>query len=185
VVDEQHAAAVLVPHRADDRGEVRHLGLGQAGRGLVHEHELRLGRERAGDAEPPLVAVRERRRGRVRVGGKPEDAEEVVCPLRGGARRRADAQRGDLDVLAHRQVAERVRVLEGAREPRAAATVRRPARDVAAVQLDGSARRPVEARQHVHERRLAGAVRPDQPDDLAAPQLEADPAQRLHALERP
>ena len=36
--------------------------------------------------------------------------------------------------------------------------------------------RPVEAAEDVDERRLAGAVRADQPDDLAAAQLERDAA---------
>ena len=44
----------------------------------------------------------------------------------------------------------------------------RPARDVSTLQLDGAGRRPVEPAQDVHEGRLAGAVRADQPDDLSA-----------------
>ena len=60
VVDQEHAGAVLVAHRSHDGGEAGHLGLRQAGGRLVHQHEARLGRERARDAEPPLVAVRER-----------------------------------------------------------------------------------------------------------------------------
>ena len=45
--------------------------------------------------------------------------------------------------------------------------------------------RVVEAAQHVHERRLAGAVRADQADDLPAAKLERDLAQGLDTLERP
>ena len=67
VVDQEHAGAVVVAHRADDRREDGDLGLGQAGGRLVHQHEARLGGERARDAEPALVALGERRRGRVRV----------------------------------------------------------------------------------------------------------------------
>ena len=74
-------------------------------------------------------------------------------------------------------------MLERAREPLAPAPVRRPARDVLPLELDGPGVRPVEAAEHVHERRLAGAVRADQPDDLAAAELERDVAERLDALE--
>src|SRR5712691_6569952 len=61
VVDEEHACAVLVADGAHDCREVGHLGLGEAGRGLVQQDEARLGRERTGDAELALVAVRQRR----------------------------------------------------------------------------------------------------------------------------
>ena len=39
--------------------------------------------------------------------------------------------------------------------------------------------------QQVDERRLARAVRPDQPDDLVVVELEVDAGERLHALEGP
>ena len=46
------------------------------------------------------------------------------------------------------------------------------------------ARREVEPRHQVDERRLAGAVRADQADDLVPVQLERHVVERLHALER-
>ena len=64
--------AVLGADRADDGGEVRDLGLGEAGGGLVHQHERRLGGERPRDAEPAFVAVRECRRRRGGVAVEPE-----------------------------------------------------------------------------------------------------------------
>ena len=86
-----------------------HLGLRQAGRRLVEEHEPRLGRERARDAEPPLVAVRERRRRCVGVAVEPEPLEQRVRAPRRHARADADAERRDLDVLAHRERRESAR----------------------------------------------------------------------------
>ena len=132
VVDQQHAGPVLVAHRAYDRGEVGHLGLGEPGRRLVHQHEARLGRERARNPELALVAVRQRRRRLVRTcrraRARRADASRARRASRAGG---ADAERGNLDVLAHRQPLEGVPVLERAREPGAAAPLRRPARDVA------------------------------------------------------
>ena len=83
VIDQEHARVVLVAHRAHDVGEGRHLRLGEARRGLVHEHEAGLGRERPGDAEAALVAVRERAGRRVRVGRSSSDSSSP------SARRRA------------------------------------------------------------------------------------------------
>src|SRR6185437_12883380 len=109
--------------------------------------------------------------GRRGVAGEPEPFEQRVGPPGRLARPRADAERGHLDVLAHRQVAEPTGMLERPREPVAAAAVRRPARDVTLVELHRAAVRTVEAAEDVDERRLAGAVRADQPDDLAGPEL--------------
>ena len=46
--------------------------------------------------------------------------------------------------------------------------------EAAALELDGAGSRQVEAGEHVHERRLAGAVGPDEADDLPAVELEGD-----------
>ena len=103
----------------------------QPRRRLVHQHEPRPERERARDAEPPLVAVRQDR-GRLRrpASARPEQVEQLVGAPARLAGRDAGAQRRDLDVLAHGQPAEEPPVLERPREPGAAAPVRRPARDL-------------------------------------------------------
>ena len=155
------------------RRELRDLGLGKTRGGLVHQHERRLGGERPRDAEPPLVAVRERRRRHLGVAIEPELGHQRVRAPGGLARSGADTERRDLDVLAHREVAERPAVLERAREAVAAAAMRRPACDVALPERDRALVGTIEAAEHVDERRLAGAVRPDQPDDLAAAQARA------------
>ena len=83
VVDQEHARVVVVAHGAHHRGERGNLCLRETGRGLVHEEEPRLGRERTRDAEPALVPMRERARRRVGVGRQAERLEQLV------ARRRA------------------------------------------------------------------------------------------------
>ena len=54
---------------------------------------------------------------------------------------------------------------------------------VVAVEDDPSGRRPVDARQHVEERRLAGAVRADQARDRALLDREVDVVDRDEAAE--
>ena len=49
-----------------------------------------------------------------------------------------------------------------------------------AVERDGAGGRPVQAHDRPHQRRLAGAVRPDQRDDLALLDLQRDVPERLH-----
>ena len=179
VVDEEHARVVVVAHRADDLGERRHLRLRKTRRGLVHEDEPRLGRERPCDAEPSLVAVRERAGRCVRIRLELERLEQRVGATPRLPRSRSDAERRHLDVLPHGEPAERAAVLEGPGETRPPAAVRPPARDVASFELDRALVREVEAGEEVHERRLPGAVRADEADDLVPVQLER------HAREAP
>ena len=47
-------------------------------------------------------------------------------------------------------------------------------RDVTPAEVDRAGRRAIEPRQEIEERRLAGAVRPDDPEQLALGNLEAD-----------
>ena len=115
VVDQQHARVVVVANRANDGREVGHLGLGQPGRRLVHEHEERLGRERAGYPEPAFVAVRRAiRPGRSAKWARPRSPRISSARSLAARRERADSECRNLDVLAHRQRAERMGVLEGA-----------------------------------------------------------------------
>jgi hypothetical protein len=74
-------------------------------------------------------------------------------------------------------------MLERAREPRAATPMRGPRSDLGSPELDSAGCRPVEAGDDVDERRLAGAVRADQADNLVTLQLKVHAVQRAHALE--
>src|SRR5436190_11589194 len=116
--------------------------------------------------------------------GEGEQVEQLVGPPRGGSLRGADAKCRDLDILAHREAAERVTVLERPRESQSPAPICRPSRHVAILEQHAAVRRTIEAAEDVDERRLAGPVRPDQADDLALPQLERDVAERLDTRER-
>ena len=75
-------------------------------------------------------------------------------------------------------------MLERASEPVSPAPESRPSRHIAVLEQHPAGRRPVEAAENVDERRLAGAVRADQADDLALAKLERHVAERLDARER-
>ena len=77
-------------------------------------------------------------------------------------------------VLPRRSGAERRSRPGTSARARARAPERRRAGDVVPVQLDRPRRRPEEAREQVEERRLAGAVRADDADELARADLERD-----------
>ena len=65
-------------------------------------------------------------------------------------------------------------LLERPGETRPSAAVGRPFRNVRVLEPNRPGAREVEAGHDVDERRLAGAVRADQSDDLAPAQLERD-----------
>jgi hypothetical protein len=90
----------------------------------------------------------------------------------------------DHDVLCHGHALENLQVLEGARHAAGCERVRSKARDVLAVQLDAAVTGDIDARYHVEERRLAGAVRTDDCQDLAGVCREADVVDRFQRCER-
>ena len=103
------------------------------------------------------------------------------------ARERAGAaaqMRAERDVLEHGHVGHQLDVLEGARD---AAARRRPAAAAPSTLLaehrDVAAGRRQHAGDQVEGRALAGAVRADQPDDLARADVEDDVVDRDQAAE--
>src|SRR5206468_8024759 len=79
----------------------------------------------------------------------------------------------DPDVVDARGIAERLHELEGARETEPADRVRRLPGHVVAREDDAAGFGPVVAGDHVEERRLAGAVGADDPEDLAGRHRDA------------
>ena len=100
----------------------------------------------------------------------------------GGEREERRALGGHGEVLAHGEVVEQLGALPGAREPAPRPRVRRQPREIAPVELD-AARVADEAGDRVDERRLAGAVRPDQADELALLDVDVDVVDGAHAAE--
>ena len=180
VLDEQDRELQVVPHLADEADELERLLRVHPGGGLVQEQELGLGGERTGDLEPPLVAVREVACVVVVTAGEPAVVEELrralvrLALLAPDPRRAQDAPddpalqaavHADEDVLERRHLLEEADVLERPADAALRGGVRRRAGDVPAVEHDAARGRLVDPGDHVEERRLAGAVRPDQAHD--------------------
>jgi hypothetical protein len=80
----------------------------------------------------------------------------------------------DEDVLERRHLLEEADVLERPSDPELGDRVRRLPADVDAVEHDLAGRLPVDAGEHVEERRLPRAVRADQAHDRAGRNREVD-----------
>ena len=95
------------------------------------------------------------------------------------------AQRGQVEVVLDRQAEEESGCLEGASEPELRPRARGHGRDVPSEQLDGSRGRRELAGDDVEQRRLPGAVRPQQGPALAGIDVEVDVPNCLNAPEAP
>src|SRR3546814_20860460 len=78
---------------------------------------------------------------------------------------------------------EQLDVLEGARDAGAGDPVRRQRGDIGAVEQQPALGRVVDAADQVEHRGLAGAIRPDDGEDLAAGDVETDPVDGADAAE--
>ena len=67
-------------------------------------------------------------------------------------------------------------------QPAAHAAARRPCGDVLPVEFDATAGKPLDAEQGAQQRRLAGAVRAEHGDDLAAREVERNAANGVDAV---
>ena len=137
-------------------------------RRLVEQQDVRLGDERAGDRELLLLAARER--ARLPAAELLDDREELVdaaqTPLR---RRRARAAPRDRAAGSPRPSARRRCACPpgtSATPLRATSSGRRPSSDASPSRTSPPVDRR-DAHDRVQRRRLAGAVRADQADDLA------------------
>ena len=175
--------AALVAQLAHERGQLVGLLRVHAGRRLVEQQELRVRRQRAGDLDPPLVAVGEVDRELVvHALGQADVARAPRAPSRGRASppcgRRGvrmiepNSPRLHARVLADHHVLDRASWsrtggCSGTSAPCPRFMIRSGRLPVmfSPSNVDPPDRRLVEAGEHVEERRLAGAVGPDDRDD--------------------
>ena len=105
-------------------------------------------------------------------------AQRVGQEIAAAARMPADPH-----VVEHALRAEQRQVLEGARDADLGDAMRRPRQQRAPGEQDVAPVRRVEAADAIEQRRLAGAVRTDQAEDLALVQRERDAVERDDAAE--
>ena len=133
--------------------------------GLVEQDRLRVMDERARDRDLHPLALRKALRAAVGDGGDPERPDELVDPrlerVLGQALQRAVVA----DVLARGEA--RIEAARVRQHADAAAHGVALADDVVAVDARAAAVRNHQRREHPQERRLAGAVRSEEPGDRA------------------
>ena len=105
-----------------------------------------------------------------------------VMNLLGGESQERRALCGHHQIFPYGEVVEQLRALPGSGEPPLRAHVRRQPCEIAAVEL-GTARGTDEPGDRVDERRLAGAVRSDQPDQLTLLDGDVDGVDGPHTPE--
>ena len=186
VLDHQHRA---VPRDLPDQsGNAADILVAETGHRLVEQHHLGIERQRRGDLEGALAAIRQSGGGVLGEPGQPDGVEqrlgagfEPVEHALGAPEMEGIAERPlqcDPDVLAHAQVREHRRNLERAHQAPSRDIGRPRRRDVAPVIEDGPGGRFEELGQQIEHGRLAGAVRADQRMDRAAMHPQIDPLHR-------
>ena len=168
--------------RAQPRDHVQQLladARVEADRRLVEEEDAGPGDERAADLESPPLAAAVAGDGPVEELAQAERVRGVGDARSRRTRVRAPQARVDLEVAppGERAVDDRLLEDDAAHPPRS----QRVPRDVEPGEARGAARRPHRRRQHPDRRRLAGAVRAEQAEDLAGAHVELDPFDGLHA----
>ncbi|MDY7555563.1 hypothetical protein RGU41_01600 [Cryobacterium sp. 10C3] len=147
----------------------------EGARRLVEEEQLGRVDQRLGDPEPLLHAagVPADRGGHVGQSGESEKHADTF--IQGAPVDREEPADEPEEFLGGHPVVEAGHVGQEA-DPSADRVVDR--RDVAAEDLHAAARRPGEAGQHPEQRRLAGSVRAEEPEDRAFLDLEVDVVER-------
>ena len=202
VLDQEDRQVLLLAELVHELGEPLGLLRVHAGRGLVEQQQLRVGRERPRDLHAALVAVGQVRRASARAGRSsaprtrasraPSRATSTSSRRTLGVRRIEPNRPGAACARAEptitfsrrRHRREQADVLERARHA-GSAVIRSGRRPVTscAVEQDPAGRRLVEPGEHVEEGRLAGAVRADDRDDRLRRDVDRHVADRQQAAE--
>ncbi len=196
--DQQDGDVALVANPADQIAEHVDFFVVEAAGGLVKQQDLRFGSQRPRQLHAFLGA--ERQAGNRDMGDvvKVEIADDLMDALvefglaaadPGQFQRVADnvavgaGMGADPNVVEHRQIGKQRDVLKGAADADFGDPVRRTRQDARAFHENVAGARLVEPAQAIEECGLAGAVRPDQAEDLALMHVEGNAVQRDDAAE--
>src|SRR6476619_360252 len=98
--------------------------------------------------------------------------------------RKADAQARHHDIFQDREAAKQADTLERPRQTRSGDPMRLPARNVIPIRLDPAGGRRRDPGNYIDQGRLAGSIRANEAEDLAAIEAQADVVERTQ-LEEP
>ena len=143
---------------------------------LVEQQQARLRRERAGEFQAFALSGGERAPVGIRLFQQAHAAQPLVRLLARVADVARACERADHHVLGDGHALEGAQLLEGARDAAPAHVVGREPGEPRPVELHLALVGRVEAADAVEERRLAGAVRPDDADELTGRDVERDAA---------
>ena len=184
LLDEQDRRAGFV-EPADDPEQLLDDGRRQPERELVDEQQRRRHQQRLRQPDHLLLATGQQACRLVEAFSEHgEQVEYLLRPLGDRGLLVLERPGRSAEVLGHRQAGEHGCAAGHAHHAGGRDRVRRQVRDVAAVEEDGSVAASVHAGDRAQQRRLAGAVGPDEGDDLAALDVEVDAVQHLHAAVR-
>src|SRR5581483_8474585 len=184
LLDEQHREALRPVHVPEPLQYLADHAVGQAERRLVDQEEPRARHEPAPDRDHLLLAAGERV-GPLRA-ALPEAREESLDPgeALGPVALRRRVIRAELEILPDGEVGEQPAALEDVSQAERDALVGRQAVDRTPGQPDPALARSHQTRDAVEERRLPGAVRTQERDDLALPHLQRHVPQHLEVAVR-
>ncbi|CAA9394552.1 MAG: hypothetical protein AVDCRST_MAG64-1369 [uncultured Phycisphaerae bacterium] len=166
----------LLAQLAQELAELHPAGRVEPGGGLVEQHDRRAGQHRPRDADPLPHAARQRLDLLSRLLGQPDLLQPEVDPLADLGRRHVVALGDEAEVVADGELlVHRGRVR---REPDPAERLGRAGHERLAVDAHHPAAGRLEPGGGAEERGLARAVGADQPEQVAAVQVERDPADR-------
>src|SRR5437879_581446 len=139
---------------------------------LVEKQDLRRVQQPAGDLEAALHAAGERLHQVVAPLPQLEHPQEQFTPLAPGVPRHVVQHPVDVHVLPRRELAVETRILE--HDAEALADFRAMGGDVETVELERARRRMQQGGEHPDGRGLAGAVRPEERENLPGSHIEGD-----------
>ena len=175
--DQEYREPVAGVERSDDVEDLPRDQRREAERRLVEQQEPRPPHQGARDGEHLLLAARQRAAALAEPLGEAweqfEDAGEVAVPGVGAGRKRAHLQ-----VLQHAHARKDAPAFRGLGDVKPGDFVGRQLRNVAAGEFDAALAGARLAEDGHHQGRLAGAVGPDQGDDLALRDVEIDALER-------
>src|SRR6185312_649788 len=180
VLDDDDAGLAI-----DDKeqlGGAFHFIRGHAGGGLIEQHECRVLRDYHADLHPLPFAMRECAYPAAGDRSQAKLDQQFLCTPGSGARIVA-TKGGDPKVLVDGEAVPYARHLGFDANSEPGDLVLRQGGDLPSIEQDGTAGRAELAGQHLEERALAGAVRPDQAAQLAVAYSKVDARHRMYAAE--